>query len=92
MVPDILFTGKDAVLPSSALNKNYITNFTTLRSMGDKLMSALAKSLNLSGGTTPPTTTPPSGSCSWAGHCAGIEFHDQIWLFVYLPLLRCFLL
>lgn len=79
MESDILFTGKDAVLPSSALNKNYITNFTTLRSMGDKLMSALAKSLNLSGGST----TPPSGSCSWAGHCAGKEHHICLLHFIY---------
>ncbi|KAJ5776207.1 uncharacterized protein N7511_001218 [Penicillium nucicola] len=79
----ILFTGKDAVLPSSALGKNYITNFTTLRSMGDKLISALAKNLNLSGGTTPTTTstttttTTTSGSCSWAGHCAGASCSDE---------------
>jgi chitosanase len=73
---DILFTGKEAVLPSSALNKNYVTNFSTLRSMGDKLMTSLAKNLNLvSGGSSPTTTTgsvPTGGSCSWAGHCAGM--------------------
>ncbi|CAI7644971.1 unnamed protein product [Penicillium glandicola] len=44
----ILFTGDDAVLPSSALTKNYVTNFSTLRSMGDKLMTTLAKNLGLS--------------------------------------------
>jgi chitosanase len=80
MQADIVFTGKDAVLPSSALNKNYITNFTTLRSMGDKLVNALASNLGLSG--TPPTktttlvtstTTKPTSTatCSWAGHCLG---------------------
>ncbi|KAJ5305147.1 ribonuclease H-like domain-containing protein [Penicillium atrosanguineum] len=76
----ILFTGKDAVLPSSALNKNYITNFTTLRSMGDNLMAALAKNLGLSGGSGNPTTTlttktitgtSPTATCTWSGHCAG---------------------
>ncbi|KAE8386697.1 endo-chitosanase C [Aspergillus alliaceus] len=76
----IVFTGDNAVLPSSALNKHYITNFDTLRSMGDKLVGALASKLGLSGsgGTNPPTTmttttiTPqPTGSCSWPGHCAG---------------------
>ncbi|KAH3201368.1 hypothetical protein KXV64_008612 [Aspergillus fumigatus] len=76
----IVFTGKNAVLPSSALTKNYITNFTTLRSMGDKLVNALVSNLGLSG--TPPTktttrvtttTTKPTStaSCSWAGHCLG---------------------
>ncbi|KAJ5752206.1 hypothetical protein N7520_009123 [Penicillium odoratum] len=71
----ILFTGKNSVLPSSALNKNYITNFSTLRSMGDNLMSALAKNLGLSGGSGTPTTTTTSSSptttCSWSGHCVG---------------------
>ncbi|KAF7136954.1 hypothetical protein CNMCM5793_006658 [Aspergillus hiratsukae] len=33
----IVFTGKDAVLPGSALTKNYITNFTTLRSWATSL-------------------------------------------------------
>ncbi|KNG87365.1 fungal chitosanase [Aspergillus nomiae NRRL 13137] len=75
----IVFTGDNAVLPSSALNKNYITNFDTLRSMGDSLVGALAKNLNLGGGGgNPPTTLtttslpePTGGSCSWPGHCAG---------------------
>ncbi|PYH96596.1 hypothetical protein BO71DRAFT_407556 [Aspergillus ellipticus CBS 707.79] len=81
----IVFTGEKAVLPSSALNKNYITNFDTLRSMGDSLVGALASKLDLSGGSTSqPTTlatttatttaassTKTSSSCSWSGHCAG---------------------
>ncbi|KAJ5190914.1 uncharacterized protein N7498_009899 [Penicillium cinerascens] len=76
----ILFTGNDAVLPSSALNNNYITNFSTLQSMGDSLMAALANNLNLSGGSGSPTTTlitktttssSPTTTCSWPGHCAG---------------------
>lgn len=81
---DILFTGKDAVLPSSALNKNYVTNFSTLRSMGDKLITALAKNLNLgSGGSTTTTSSgsQPTGSCSWPGHCAGKE--DSVSFFIY---------
>lgn len=87
---DILFTGDDAVLPSSALNKNYVTNFTTLRSMGDKLMTALAKNLKLSGGgdggSSPSATTtatgsdPTGGSCEWEGHCAGKNPSAHIFL------------
>ncbi|KAJ5383593.1 Fungal chitosanase [Penicillium concentricum] len=84
----ILFTGDESILPSSALTKNYVTNFTTLRSMGDKLMTALAKNLNLSGGgggsttttlktTTTSSTTPTGGSCEWAGHCAGASCSDE---------------
>ena len=87
---DILFTGSDAVLPSSALNKNYVTNFSTLRAMGDKLITALAKNLNLvsGGGGTPTTlttrtsTTTGSGStstsCSWAGHCLGKTYSSLL--------------
>ena len=75
---DILFTGKNSVLPSSALNENYITNFSTLRSMGDKLVNALASNLGL-GGSTPTTTSatmtttakPTPTGCSWPGHCQG---------------------
>ncbi|KAJ5773064.1 hypothetical protein N7457_007960 [Penicillium paradoxum] len=78
----ILFTGKDSVLPSSALNENYITNFSTLRSMGDKLMTALAKNLNLSSGgpsttlttsasgSKPTSTTSSSGSSPTGGSCS----------------------
>ncbi|PYH97196.1 Chitosanase-domain-containing protein [Aspergillus ellipticus CBS 707.79] len=44
----IVFTGKDAVLPSSALGKTYLTNFSTLRAMGDKLVGALVSNLKLS--------------------------------------------
>ncbi|KAJ5453105.1 Fungal chitosanase [Penicillium cf. griseofulvum] len=84
----ILFTGSDSVLPSSALNKNYVTNFTTLRSMGDKLMTALAKNLKLGGGggSTPTTTlkptttsgTGPTGEpCEWEGHCAGASCSNE---------------
>ncbi|GKZ68961.1 hypothetical protein AnigIFM60653_011609 [Aspergillus niger] len=56
----IVFTGDDAVLPSSALNKNYITNFSTLRSMGDKLVGALASNLGLSGSKPSPSASVPS--------------------------------
>lgn len=56
---DIVFTGSDAVLPGSALNEHYITDFATLRSMGDKLISSLAKSLQLvAAKTTRPTARP----------------------------------
>lgn len=75
--PANLFTDEDSVLPSSALNKNYVTNFSTLRPMGDKLMTALAKNLKLvdGGDGGSPTTTagsnPTSESCEGEGHCAG---------------------
>ncbi|KAL5343514.1 fungal chitosanase of glycosyl hydrolase group 75-domain-containing protein [Aspergillus crustosus] len=39
----ILFTGPEAVLPLSAINENYITNFTKLRSMGDNLITSLTR-------------------------------------------------
>ncbi|OOF92028.1 glycoside hydrolase family 75 protein [Aspergillus carbonarius ITEM 5010] len=72
----IVFTGDDAVLPSSALNNNYVTNFSTLRAMGDKLVSALAANLGLSGsssgsGSSGSGSSGSSSSCSWSGHCAG---------------------
>ncbi|KAJ5352174.1 hypothetical protein N7452_001148 [Penicillium brevicompactum] len=78
----IVFTGNDAVLPGSALNEHYITDFTTLRSMGDKLVHSLAKSLQLVAGsgksdftattfsTAVATTTATGSPCSWEGHCA----------------------
>lgn len=45
---DIVFTGKDAVMPSSALSETYITSFSTLKSMGDEFVGALASSIGLS--------------------------------------------
>ncbi|GKZ24489.1 hypothetical protein AbraIFM66951_010713 [Aspergillus brasiliensis] len=56
----IVFTGDDAVLPSSALDKNYITNFSTLRSMGDKLVGALASNLGLSKSGSGSGSSPSS--------------------------------
>jgi chitosanase len=47
MPVDIVFTGNDAVLSSSALTNNYIKNFDTLRALGDKHVTALAKSLGI---------------------------------------------
>ncbi|KAF7590820.1 hypothetical protein BBP40_002342 [Aspergillus hancockii] len=65
----IVFTGSDAVLPGSALNANYITNFDTLRSTGDKLVTALASNLgaagsggNGGGADKPPTSSGPHQS------------------------------
>ncbi|CAG8325146.1 unnamed protein product [Penicillium nalgiovense] len=69
--------------PCSALNKNYVTNFSTLRPMGDKLMTALAKNLKLvdGGDGGSPTTTagsnPTSESCEGEGHCAGASCKDE---------------
>ena len=89
-VPDILFTGDDAVLPSSALSSHYVKNFSTLRSMGNQLMSQLAQNLGLASGTSTFTTTSTptpssSGSCSWSGHCIGrlSVFHwSWYWSFI----------
>lgn len=44
---DIVFTGDDAVLPDTAINNNYVTDFDTLKSMGDEFMTDLVKSLGL---------------------------------------------
>ncbi|KAF9239235.1 CAZyme family GH75 [Penicillium roqueforti] len=43
----IIFTGNNSVLPSSALNTSYVTNFSILRSMGDRLVTSLAQNLGL---------------------------------------------
>ncbi|KAJ0418228.1 fungal chitosanase of glycosyl hydrolase group 75-domain-containing protein [Aspergillus carlsbadensis] len=60
----ILFTGPDAVLSPSALNKHYITDFGMLKSMGDRLVNGLLGNLRLPG-TTPsedggPQPPPPA--------------------------------
>lgn len=68
---DILFTGKDAVLPDNAMDKTYITDFDTLRSMGDKLVRALASNMDKSASSESPATS------LWAGrggtYCSKIE-------------------
>ncbi|KAJ5716140.1 hypothetical protein N7493_008051, partial [Penicillium malachiteum] len=59
----ILFLGNNTMLPSSSLNKNYITNFTTLRSMGDKLIDDLTRNLgNKSASSTTAGTIMSSSS------------------------------
>ncbi|KAB8228237.1 glycoside hydrolase family 75 protein [Aspergillus alliaceus] len=60
----ILFTGKEAVLPDTAINKNYITDFDTLRSMGDKFARALASNL------ATPTTVSTATATTTAGDSA----------------------
>lgn len=61
---DIVFTGDDAVLPDSAINNNYVTDFDTLKSMGDEFMTDLVSSLNLSlnGGNSTSGTQSPSSN------------------------------
>ncbi|KAF7593024.1 hypothetical protein BBP40_012111 [Aspergillus hancockii] len=61
----IVFTGKGAVLPDNALNEKYITDFNTLRSMGDKLVKALAS--NLGSASTPTSTVSPAAPSSGTG-------------------------
>lgn len=57
-----MFTGADAVLPKSALTSNYITQFATLKSMGDAFVGALAGSIGL--GDTSGSGSAPSPSAS----------------------------
>ncbi|KAH8698868.1 putative extracellular chitosanase CsnC [Talaromyces proteolyticus] len=42
----IVFVGKDSILPDSAVNSKYITDFTKLRSMGNKLMTAFESNID----------------------------------------------
>lgn len=44
----ILYTGPEAVLPQSAHNDKYITDFDKLRSMGDHLTTSLSANLGIS--------------------------------------------
>lgn len=44
----ILYAGPEAVLPSSAHNDKYITDFDMLRSMGDHLTTSLSANLGIS--------------------------------------------
>lgn len=43
----IAFTGSGSVLPSSALNSHYITNYDKLKSLGDELVDKLVKKVKL---------------------------------------------
>lgn len=42
-----MFTGDDAVLPSSAISDKYVTDFDTLTTMGNELMADLVSELGL---------------------------------------------
>ncbi|KAL4788653.1 fungal chitosanase of glycosyl hydrolase group 75-domain-containing protein [Aspergillus varians] len=44
----IVYTGPKAVLPPTALDDNYITDFDKLRSMGDDLTTSLSRNLGIS--------------------------------------------
>jgi len=69
----IAFTGQNAVLPSTDMTKNYITQFSQLKSMGDQFVSDLSSHLGLSSDTVHTTTedntitndktTTNNGSC-----------------------------
>ncbi|CBF77000.1 hypothetical protein AN4686.2 [Aspergillus nidulans FGSC A4] len=54
----ILFTGPEAVFPPSAINEHYITDFSKLRSMGNRLTASLMKNLGIkplgASGLSPP--------------------------------------
>ncbi|KAE8356744.1 fungal chitosanase of glycosyl hydrolase group 75-domain-containing protein [Aspergillus coremiiformis] len=66
----IVFTGDSAVLPGSALDSNYVTDFDALRSMGDKLVGALVSNLRLSGGGNGGSSRPSPSSSSPASSAA----------------------
>jgi len=61
----IAFTGKNAVLPSTDMTKNYITQFEKLKSMGDELVSSLASHLDLSSSKpqVDETSSQPEDTC-----------------------------
>jgi chitosanase len=61
---DIVFSGKNAVLPSADMTKNYITQFSKLKSMGDQLVSSLSSNLKLSSSGSSNHTSSPSHSHS----------------------------
>ncbi|KAL3468607.1 fungal chitosanase of glycosyl hydrolase group 75-domain-containing protein [Aspergillus heterothallicus] len=60
----ILFAGEQAVLPDTAHDDNYITDFDTLRSMGDRLVTSLLGNLGISlqAPGSPPDDESDSGS------------------------------
>lgn len=68
----IVYTGKDAVLPKSALTTNYVTSFTVLKQMGDDFTNALVKSVGLSSGSSgsSPASAEPSATKSSKGSTA----------------------
>ncbi|KAL4904321.1 fungal chitosanase of glycosyl hydrolase group 75-domain-containing protein [Aspergillus multicolor] len=55
----ILFIGPNAVLPNTAMNDNYITDFGVLRAMGDELVNSLVRNIGLGGGDSRGTVTHP---------------------------------
>ncbi|GES60629.1 chitosanase-domain-containing protein [Aspergillus terreus] len=61
----ILFTGEHAVLPDSAVNEHYITDFGTLRHMGDNLVDALMSNLAPSTGSTTTLTSAATSTRTW---------------------------
>ncbi|KKK15912.1 hypothetical protein P175DRAFT_0498400 [Aspergillus ochraceoroseus IBT 24754] len=75
----IVFTGQNAVLPDTALNANYITDFGKLREMGDTLVSGLVSELEISStipGSGPEPNPSPSPSPS-PGPGSGDDDHDE---------------
>ncbi|GAB1197267.1 hypothetical protein APSETT444_006560 [Aspergillus pseudonomiae] len=64
---DILFTGERAVLPDNVIDKTYITDFDTLRTMGDKLARALASNLGTPNSTESESESASAAASLWAG-------------------------
>lgn len=69
-------------------NSNYITNFTTLRTMGDRLMTSLTKNLGLSTPAVESAATSSasatSGYYSRAVYWAGSKILT-VWALMLLP-------
>ncbi|KAL5360824.1 fungal chitosanase of glycosyl hydrolase group 75-domain-containing protein [Aspergillus floccosus] len=61
----ILFTGEHAVLPDSAMNEHYITDFSTLRRIGDNLVDALISNFAPSTGSTTTLTSAATPTWTW---------------------------
>ncbi|KAL4940202.1 hypothetical protein BDV06DRAFT_230498 [Aspergillus oleicola] len=63
----IVFLGQQAVLPDSAINDNYVTDFGALQSIGDRLVNALLLNIGLlSGGPTRKVVMTASATSSTA--------------------------
>ncbi|KAB8070890.1 fungal chitosanase of glycosyl hydrolase group 75-domain-containing protein [Aspergillus leporis] len=80
----IVFTGRGAILPDDAINENYITDFDTLRSMGDKLVKALASNL---GSASTPKDSPDSGAASLGNGPKVMIVALVIWAVAVVPIL-----
>lgn len=77
----IAFPGSEAVPGANGADwaaSNPATFEKSLQTLGNKLVKRIGSSGG--GGSTPTATAkPPSATCSWAGHCAGIYIHYALY-------------